>query len=288
MEIASFFDPGTGTLTYLVYAPSEGVGVVIDPVAEFDPASGALTHARAEEVGAFIDARSLSIPWVLETHAHADHLSAMPWFKERYGARSVIGRQISEVQATFRDVFNLGHDFPVDGRPFDHLVDDGEIVEAGPLRIEVLHTPGHTPACLSYRIGDAVFVGDTLFQPDYGTARCDFPGGSAAVLYDSIQRLYALPDATRLFTCHDYQPGGRKLRFESTVAEQKGGNVQLDGKTGRDAFVAFREKRDATLSMPALILPSIQANIRAGELPAPESNGLSYFKIPINAFEEPR
>jgi glyoxylase-like metal-dependent hydrolase (beta-lactamase superfamily II) len=284
MEIASFFDPETGTLTYLVYAPSEGVGVVIDPVAEFDPASGALTHARAKEVGDFIDARSLAVPWVLETHAHADHLSAMPWFKERYGARSVIGRHIAEVQATFRDVFNLGDDFPVDGRPFDRLLDDGEVVEAGPLRIEALHTPGHTPACLSYRIGDTVFVGDTLFQPDYGTARCDFPGGSATVLYDSIQRLYALPDATRLFTCHDYQPGGRKLRFESTVADQKAGNVQLDGTTERDAFVAFREQRDATLSMPTLILPSIQANVRAGELPEPESNGLAYFKIPINAF----
>lgn len=284
MEIKPFFDPATWTLTYLVFDPDARVGVVIDPVCNFEAASGTVFHEGAEAVGGFVDERGLRIPWVLETHAHADHLSAMPWFKERYGARSVIGRRITEVQKTFRDLFNLGDGFPVDGSQFDRLVDDGEVIEAGPLRLEVLHTPGHTPACMSYRIGDVAFVGDTLFQPDYGTARCDFPGGSAETLWDSIQRLYELPDHTRLFTCHDYQPGGRELRFESTIGEQKAGNVQLDAGTTRDAFAAFREERDATLSMPALILPSIQVNVRAGALPEPEANGYAYLKIPINAF----
>lgn len=288
MEVKPFFDPATWTLTYLVFDSDERVGVLIDPVCDFDAASGSVSHGNAEKIGAFIHERKLEIPWVLESHAHADHLSAMPWFKDRTGARSVIGRHISEVQATFRDIFNLGPDFPVDGSQFDRLVDDGEVIEAGSLRIEALHTPGHTTACMSYRVGDAVFVGDTLFQPDYGTARCDFPGGSAGILYDSIQRLYALPDDTRLFTCHDYRPGDRELRFESSVGEQKASNVQLDGKTSRDAFIAFREQRDATLSMPALILPAIQVNVRAGELPGPEANGCSYLKIPINAFGGPK
>jgi glyoxylase-like metal-dependent hydrolase (beta-lactamase superfamily II) len=288
MQIEPFFDPATWTLTYVVYDADARVAVVIDPVADFDPASGSVTHVRAAAVAAFLDERELDVPWVLETHAHADHLSAMPWFKQRCGARSVVGARITEVQRVFREVFNLGESFPVDGSQFDRLVEDGEGIEAGPLRIEAIYTPGHTPACMSYRSGDAVFVGDTLFQPDHGTARCDFPGGSAAQLYDSIQRLYALPEETRLFTCHDYQPGGRPLRFESTVAEQKASNVQLDGMTTRDDFVALRQGRDATLAMPALILPSVQVNVRAGELPEPESNGRSYLKIPVNAFEKAR
>jgi glyoxylase-like metal-dependent hydrolase (beta-lactamase superfamily II) len=288
MEVKAFFDPTTATLSYLAFDPVERVGVLIDPVADFDPASGGVSHESAAKVAEAIDELGLRIPWVLETHAHADHLSAAPWWKERTGASTVIGFQIIEVQRTFRNFFNLGPDFPVDGSQFDRLVGEGEVIEAGPLRIEAMHTPGHTPACISYRIGDVVFVGDTLFQPDHGTARCDFPGGSAAGLYDSIRRLYALPDETRLFTCHDYQPGGRELRFESTVGEQKAHNVQLDEKTRREDFIQFREARDATLTMPTLILPAIQVNIRGGELPAPESNGRSYLKIPLNAFGGPR
>jgi glyoxylase-like metal-dependent hydrolase (beta-lactamase superfamily II) len=219
---------------------------------------------------------------VLDTHAHADHLTGMPFFRERYGARTAIGAEIRQVQAIFRDIFHLGDGFPVDGSQFDVLLQEGDALEAGPFRVEPFHTPGHTPACMSYRIGDALFVGDCLFMPDYGTARCDFPGGSADALYDSIQRLYSLPESTRVFTCHDYRPGGRPLRFESTIGEQKRANVQLAARTTRAEFVELRKTRDARLEMPALILPSIQLNIRAGRFPDPESNGVSYLKIPLN------
>ena len=212
-----------------------------------------------------------------------DHLTGLPFFKERFGARTVTGSRVGEVQIAFRDIFHLGPDFPVDGRQFDVLIDEGDRLGFGELEIEALHTPGHTPAHMSWRIGDAVFLGDTLFMPDYGSARCDFPGGSAAVLYDSIQRIYALPDATRLFVCHDYQPGGRAPAWETRVAEQKRHNVQIDQSTTREDFVAFRERRDAELEAPTLILPAIQVNIRAGELPPPESNGIAYLRIPLNA-----
>jgi glyoxylase-like metal-dependent hydrolase (beta-lactamase superfamily II) len=280
LTIESFFDERTSTLTYLV--SRDGVGVVIDPVLDYEPHGARVWTESAEHVAASIDRAKLSIPFVLDTHAHADHLSALPFFRERYGAKTVIGAEIGEAQATFRDIFNLGPDFPVDGRQFDRLLGDGETLDVGPFQIEALHTPGHTRACLSYRIEDAVFVGDTLFQPDYGTARCDFPGGDAGTLWDSIQRLYALPDATRLFTCHDYQPGGRPVAWESRVGEQKASNVQLDAKTSREAFIAFRKQRDAQLGFPVLILPSVQVNIRAGALPEPEPNGTIYLKIPIN------
>lgn len=285
LEIESFFDERTSTLTYLV--ARDGVGVVIDPVLDYEPHGGRLWSESAERVAAAIDRAKLSIPFVLDTHAHADHLSALPFFRERYGAKTVIGAEIGEAQTTFRDIFNLGRDFPVDGRQFDRLLGDGETLDVGPFTIEALHTPGHTRACLSYCIEDAVFVGDTLFQPNYGTARCDFPGGDAGMLWDSIQRLYALPDATRLFTCHDYQPGGRPVACESRVSEQKASNVQLDAKTSREAFIAFRKQRDAQLGFPVLILPAVQVNIRAGALPEPESNGRVYFKIPINALGYP-
>jgi glyoxylase-like metal-dependent hydrolase (beta-lactamase superfamily II) len=283
VDVRAFFDERTSTLTYVVSA--DGVAVVIDPVLDFDAASGRTWTASADAVAAFLDERGLRVPYVLDTHAHADHLSALPYFKRRFGARSVIGAEIKRVQRVFREIFHLGDALATDGSQFDVLLRDGDELDAGPFRIEALHSPGHTPACLCYRIGDALFVGDTLFQPDYGTARCDFPGGSAETLYGSIRRLYeTLPDATRVFTCHDYQPGGRALAFESTLAEQKARNVQLDAKTTLEDFVAFREKRDAGLSMPALILPSIQVNVRAGELPAPEANGVSYLKTPLNAF----
>jgi glyoxylase-like metal-dependent hydrolase (beta-lactamase superfamily II) len=278
--IEAFFHERTSTLTYLVHR--DGVGVVIDPVLDYEPRGAEVSHVSAEGVAAAIDATGLRIPFVLDTHAHADHLSAVSYFRERYAARTVIGRHIGEVQAVFRDLYNLGADFPVDGSQFDVLLGDGERLDVGPFVLEALHTPGHTPACMSYRIEDAVFVGDTLFQPDYGTARCDFPGGSAPVLWDSIQRLYALPEETRIFTCHDYRPGGRDLAYESTVAEQRRANVQVDAKTSRDDFVAFRRARDAQLALPELILPSVQVNVRAGQLPEPEANGTSYLRLPIN------
>ncbi len=280
MQIQHFFDETTATLSYVVH--DDRAGVVIDPVRDYDAKSGRTSWRSCEAIAAYADAAGLGIPYVIDTHAHADHLSGLPFFKERYGARTVTGAGIGEIQASFRDVYHLGDDFPVDGRQFDLLVEDGKRLGFGSLEIEALHTPGHTPAHVALRIGDVVFVGDTLFMPDYGSARCDFPGGSAEILYDSIQRLFALPDETRLLVGHDYRPGGRPLAFEATVAEHKRANVQIDERTTREAYVAFRTERDAGLDAPALILPSIQVNIRAGELPEPETNGVSYLKIPLN------
>jgi glyoxylase-like metal-dependent hydrolase (beta-lactamase superfamily II) len=286
LKIQHFFDEDTWTLSYVVH--DGRTGVVIDPVRDYDPKSGRTSWASAERVAAYVDGAGLAVPWVIDTHAHADHMTGLPFFKERYGARSVTGVGIGEVQRTFRDVFHLGPDFPVDGRQFDVLLDEGKRLGFGSLEVEALHTPGHTPAHMSWKIGDAVFVGDTLFMPDYGSARCDFPGGSAAILYDSIQRLYAMPDETRLFMCHDYMPGGRPLAFETTVGEQKRKNVQIREGTTRSEYVAFREERDAGLEAPTLILPSIQVNIRAGALPEPEANGTSYLKIPLDVLGSPR
>ncbi|MGE0821150.1 MAG: MBL fold metallo-hydrolase [Candidatus Binatia bacterium] len=282
MQIQHFFDPRTWTLTYVVHDQESQQAVVIDPVMDFDPKNGRTWHEASEAVARYIDSHKLTIPYVLDTHAHADHLSGMQFFKERYGARTVIGAAITLVQAKFRDLYNLGPQFPVDGRQFDVLMQEGDTLSVGALQITALHTPGHTPACLTYQIGDALFVGDTLFQPDYGTARCDFPGGSAATLYDSIQRFYAMPNTTRIFTCHDYQPGGRAVQYESTVGEQKATNIQLSARTTKEEYIAFRAKRDATLEVPVLILPSLQVNIRGGRLPEPEANGVSYLKLPLN------
>lgn len=283
MRVQHFFDPNTWTLTYVVHDEESRQGVVIDPVLDFDPKNGRTQNESSETVARYIDAQRLTIPYVLDTHAHADHLSGLQFFRQHHGARSVIGARITQVQQRFRDLYNLGPMFPVDGSQFDRLIDEGESLSIGNLRLTALHTPGHTPACMTYQIGDALFVGDTLFQPDYGTARCDFPGGSAATLYDSIQRFYAMPPTTRICTCHDYQPGGRPLRYESTVSEQQAANIQLHGRTSKEEFIAFRAKRDATLAAPVLILPSLQVNIRAGHLPEPESNGMAYLKIPLNA-----
>jgi len=280
VHVQHFFDEATSTLSYVVHDGSRGV--VIDPVRDYDPGAGRTSWRSAEQVAAYIDGQRLEIPYVIDTHAHADHLSGLPFFKERYGARSVTGAQVCAVQATFRDFYNLGPDFPVDGSPFDVLLDEGQRLRVGLLEVEALHTPGHTPAHMSWQIGDAVFVGDTLFMPDYGSARCDFPGGSAGALYDSIQRLYAMSDATRLFVCHDYRPGGRPLAYQTTVDEQKRSNVQIRGDTAREEYVAFRREKDASLEAPSLILPSIQVNIRAGALPEPESNGTAYLKIPLD------
>lgn len=280
MRIQYFFHPYTSTLSYVVH--DGRVGVVIDPVRDYDPKSGHTSWESAEKVAAYLDREHLAVSYVIDSHVHADHLTGLPFFRDRYGARSVTGARVGEVQRTFRDVFNLGADFPVDGRQFDVLLEEGKRIGFGTLEIEAVHTPGHTPAHMSWRIGDAVFLGDTLFMPDYGSARCDFPGGSAGQLYDSIQHLFALPEETRLFVCHDYRPGGRPLAFETTVREQKRRNVQIDARTTRSDYIAFRNEHDASLDAPVLLLPSIQVNIRAGELPEPEANGTSYLKIPLN------
>jgi glyoxylase-like metal-dependent hydrolase (beta-lactamase superfamily II) len=282
MEIQHFFDAATSTLTYVVHDGT--TGVVIDPVLDYEPKSARTSSTSAHAVSRYIDDRRLSIPYVIDTHAHADHLTAMPYFKKRYGARTVTGSRVGEVQRAFRDIYNLGAEFPMDGRQFDVLLDEGQELAAGSFVLRAMHTPGHTPAHMSWQIGDALFVGDTVFMPDYGTARCDFPGGSAEQLFDSIQRIYALPDHTRLFMCHDYQPGGRELLFVTTAAEQKRANIQLRQGTTKQEFVRARKERDARLEMPALILPAVQVNIRAGELPEPEENGRSYLKIPLNSF----
>ena len=285
MRIQHFFDEQTWTLTYVV---DDGrVGVVIDPVRNYDPKSGRTSWTSSEEVGAYIDREGLSVPFVIDTHAHADHMTGLPFFKARYRARTVTGARIGEVQRAFRDFYDLGDAFPVDGRQFDLLIDEGMRLGFGSLEMEALHTPGHTPAHMSWRVGDAVFLGDTLFMPDYGSARCDFPGGSASQLYDSIQRIYAMPDATRLFVCHDYRPGGRPLAYQTTVREQKQRNVQIDERTTREQYVTFREKRDAELEAPELILPSVQVNVRAGELPDPAANGVVYLKLPLDLLGGP-
>jgi glyoxylase-like metal-dependent hydrolase (beta-lactamase superfamily II) len=282
MEIQHFFDQATSTLTYVVHDAK--TAVVIDPVLDYDPKSSRTSVGSAQAVAQYMDGKHLSVPYVIDTHAHADHLTAMPFFKQRYGARTVTGSRVGEVQRIFRDIYNLGAAFPVDGRQFDLLLDEGQELEVGSFRVHAMHTPGHTPAHMSWQIEDALFVGDTLFMPDYGTARCDFPGGSAEQLFDSIQRIYALPESTRLFVCHDYQPGGRELCFVTTVAEQKRSNIQLRGETNKQDYIATRKKRDAQLDMPALILPAVQINIRAGELPEREANGTAYLKIPLNLF----
>lgn len=280
-EIRSFFDQATYTITHLVSDPATGQAAVIDPVLDYDHRSGATSHASADRVLAAAEESGLKIAWILETHAHADHLSAAPYLKSRTGAQVGIGEHIREVQRIFAPVFNLD-DISGDGREFDRLFADGESFPLGRLQVEVLHTPGHTPACVSYRIGDAVFVGDTIFMPDYGTARTDFPGGSATTLYRSIQRLLSLPDDTRLFLCHDYKaPGRDHYAWETTVADQRARNVHLRNGVGEQDFVTMREQRDATLPVPVLLLPSVQVNIRAGRLPEPEDNGTRYLKIPL-------
>ncbi|WP_309602757.1 MBL fold metallo-hydrolase [Sphingomonas sp.] len=278
--IEAFFNEPTNTVSYLVADPASGAAAVIDPVLDYDPAEGTVDTSSAEAVLARAAERGWTIELVLETHAHADHLSAAPFFKGKTGARIGIGEQIPTVQKVFRPMFEAD-DIKRDGGDFDLLFEDGERIALGALSIEVMATPGHTAADVSYQIGDALFVGDSLFMPDYGTARTDFPGGDAHLLYRSIQRILALPDATRLFTCHDYKaPGRDEFRWETTVAEQRAGNVHLAGKS-EDEFVAMREARDATLATPKLLLPAIQVNIRAGRFPPAEANGVSYLRIPV-------
>lgn len=274
----------TGSLAYVVSDPDTRHAAVIDPVLGFSIVSGRTDTGCAQEIVDHIRAESLTVDWILETHAHADHLSAAQFVRQETGGRIAIGRGICAVQSHFAKIFNLGSPFEADGRQFDRLLSDGEILEIGRLECRVIETPGHTSDGVTFLIGDAAFVGDTLFMPDLGTARCDFPGGDAGQLFDSIRKLFALPDDTRLFMCHDYPPAGRPLRVEVTVAEQKSNNVHLKSGTGKDDFVAMRDKRDATLSLPALILPALQVNIRGGHLPVPEDNGVAYLKIPLDLF----
>jgi glyoxylase-like metal-dependent hydrolase (beta-lactamase superfamily II) len=266
----------------VVHDEASKVGVAIDPVLDYDPKSGRTSESTLEPVCRYIEEQGLKIPYVLDTHAHADHMTALPCFKERYGAKSIIGSQIVKVQQMFGELYNLGPDFATDGSQYDVLLGDDEELDVGPFSIKAHHSPGHTPACSVWHIADKIFVGDVLFMPDHGTARCDFPGGSASDLYDSVRRLYELPGETEVFTCHDYQPGGRELRFRSTIEEQRTQNKQLTLQTTREQFIQFREERDATLDLPTLMVAVLQVNIRAGQFPPPEANGTSYLKIPLN------
>ena len=282
-DVTAFFDEATNTVTYVLRDPQGHACAVIDSVLDFDYPSGRTDTRSADAVIAFIEGSGLDLQWILETHVHADHLSAAPYIQQRLGGKIGIGARITDVQATFGKVFNEGTEFQRDGSQFDALFADGDHFAIGQLRGEVLHTPGHTPACLTYVIGDAAFVGDTLFMPDFGTARCDFPGGSAAVMYASVQRILALPDETRVFVCHDYKaPGRETYAWESTVGDQKRRNVHVGAGRGIEDFVALRQARDASLPMPRLIIPSLQINMRAGHMPDAESNGATYLKVPIN------
>jgi len=282
-QVRAFFDEATFTVSYLVWDPATRRGAIVDGVLDFDPKSGRTSTRSAQAILDAAHEEGVIVDYILETHAHADHLSAAPFLKAKTRARLAIGENIKAVQAVFKKIFNLA-DVSGEGREFDLLLRDGEKLAMGELTIEVMHTPGHTPACVSYRIGDAVFVGDTLFMPDYGTARADFPGGDARTLYRSIQRLLALPSDTRVFLCHDYKaPGRDAYKWQTTIGHERTTNVHLANGVTEDAFVAMREARDKTLEMPMLLLPSIQVNIRAGRLPQPEDNGTRYLKLPLDA-----
>jgi glyoxylase-like metal-dependent hydrolase (beta-lactamase superfamily II) len=282
VTIEPFYDLRTFTLTYVVFDPETRDAVILDPVLDYEPASGTTSTESADRVTAFVRQHQLRVHLVLETHAHADHLSASQLLRRRFDAKVAIGERIREVQQTFQQIFDLPASFVADGSQFDRLLADGEEVRAGSLAFSVIATPGHTPACVTYRFGDALFTGDALFLEDYGTGRCDFPRGSAEALFDSIQRLYALPDATRVFVGHDYQPGGRPLRWETTIGVSKAKNPQLHSGTTRAEFVAMRTVRDATLPAPRLLFPSVQLNIDAGRLPPPHANGKRYLLTPLN------
>jgi len=281
--VHGIFDKATWTITYIVH---QGIGTacaVIDSVLNYDPKSGRTTTTSAEKVVDYVKANQLQVEWILETHAHADHVSAAPFLKKQLGGKMAIGDHITEVQKVFKGIFNLESTFKQDGSQFDHLLASDEEFKVGALVGKVLFVPGHTPACVAYQFGDAVFVGDTMFMHDVGTARCDFPGGDARSLYASTRRILSLPNETRLFMCHDYPPTERPIAFETTVAEQRAKNIHVHDGITESQFVEMRTKRDATLEMPVLILPAVQINIRAGELPPKEANGISYLKIPINA-----
>lgn len=283
-EVTAFFDDATYTVSYLVADPDKGTAAIIDSVLGYDSKSGWTNTEKADEIIGVVQDRGYTVDWILETHVHADHLTAAPYLRDALGGQTGIGDQIGKVQAAFKTVFNAGDDLPTDGSQFDHLFSNDEIFTIGGLRGRVIHTPGHTPACVTYVVGNAAFVGDTLFMPDYGTARADFPGGDARMLFQSIQRTLSLPDTTRLFMCHDYAPNGRDYLWETTVAAQRANNIHLKDGVGEDDYVAMRKARDEKLAVPALLLPAVQINMRAGLPPPPEDNGISYVKIPLNTF----
>jgi glyoxylase-like metal-dependent hydrolase (beta-lactamase superfamily II) len=283
-HVTHFFDAATFTLTYVVVDKSTGDCAIIDPVLNLDYASGAIGTDSADGIIAYIKEQDLNLALILETHIHADHLSSAPYLQKHLGGRIAIGSHITTVQDTFGTIFDEDEGFRRDGSQFDVMLSDGDTFQVGALTGEALHVPGHTPACMAYQLGDALFAGDTLFMPDAGTARCDFPGGDARTLYESCQRLLALPDDIRIFVCHDYQPDGRPLAFEATVAQQRNHNIHVGDAISVDEFVSLREERDATLAMPSLILPSLQVNMRAGYLPPPNGQGRMFLKVPINAF----
>ena len=281
--IQPFFDPATWTVTYVVYQEGRPECAIIDSVLDYDHKAGRTSTTSADKVIAFVREHELHVEWILETHAHADHLSAAPYLKRHLGGRIAIGQNIRRVQGVFKTLFNLEPEFRLDGSQFDHLFEEDETFAIGGLTGKAIHVPGHTPADMAYQIGDAVFVGDTMFMPDVGTARCDFPGGDAHQLYRSIRKLLDLPAETRLYMCHDYPPEGRGAAWETTVRDQRNCNIHVHDGVREEQFVAMRKSRDATLAMPTLILPAVQVNIRAGELPPPEANGVRYLKIPLNA-----
>ncbi len=283
MEVQAFFHDATHTLTYVVWDPDTRDAVIIDPVLDFDPVWVEVRQDSIDKVAAFVEDRGLTVHYVLDTHVHADHMSGFQALRDRFGAKIGIGEHITQVQRVFRDLLELGEDFPVDGSQWDVLLKDGEPLRAGSLTIDPIHTPGHTPACTTYKIGDAIFTGDTMFMPDFGTGRCDFPGGSAEQLYDSIQKLYRLPDDTRVFVGHDYGPGGREIQWETTIGASKRHNIQLRADTSKEAFVQWRKARDATLKPPRLIFQSLQVNANAGRLPEPGPSGRRFLKLPMNA-----
>jgi glyoxylase-like metal-dependent hydrolase (beta-lactamase superfamily II) len=283
-NVTAFFDEPTFTVSYVVADPDTKACAVVDSVLDYDPASGRTNTGSADEIVAFIRDRGLTLEWILETHVHADHMSAAPYLQKTLGGKIAIGAEIRTVQTVFGKIFNEGTEFQRDGSQFDKLLVDGDTVRIGNIEALAMHTPGHTPACMTYVVGDAAFVGDTMFMPDYGTARADFPGGDARTLFRSIKKVLSLPPETRLFMCHDYKaPGRDEYRWETSVAEERARNIHVHDGISEDEFVAMREARDATLDMPRLILPSIQINMRAGQLPEPEDNGLRYIKIPLNA-----
>ena len=282
-QVHGIFDKATWTVTYVVHQGPGSACAIIDSVLDYDPKSGRTSHASADQVMDYVRTQNLRTEWILETHAHADHLSAAAYLQGHLGGKTAIGDHITAVQEVFKGVFNLEPTFACDGSQFDHLFADGEAIEVGAMRGQTLFVPGHTPACVAYRFGDAVFVGDTMFMPDVGSARCDFPGGNAHQLYASIQKILSLPPQTRLFMCHDYPPTGREIAFETTVAAQRAHNIHTHEGISEDQFVAMRISRDATLAMPVLLLPAVQVNIRAGQFPPAQDNGVRYLKIPLNA-----
>ncbi len=281
-EVTAFFEEDSNTISYVVKDPSSNACAIVDSVMDIDYAAGRISHEHADEIIAYVRDKGLTVEWLIETHVHADHLSAAPYIQEQVGGKIGIGHNITVVQDVFGKIFNEGTEFQRDGSQFDRLLENGDTYMIGGMQAVAIYTPGHTPACMTHVIGDAAFVGDTLFMPDGGSARADFPGGDAGTLYDSIQKVLALPDEMRLFMCHDYAPNGRDILWETTVAEQKAHNIHVGGGKSREDFIKFRTERDATLAMPRLIIPSLQVNMRAGDMPPADKDGRTFLKVPVN------